>query len=281
MLSGSTRAPFIGYGDELMAAGEAQRLYDEVFLKVAITDRHGNPRWSDVWAGNPAIATPEDVLSGASVQYIQNGLNCRPYNAAVPFTVQSGIKFTKWRARDHRGKLYLTDAELAAGMKIRARQGPYWLIEPTPKARSNPNKQWPYARFLELVRMPKSWEWVQGIHPDSIPLEGVRTVATPSFRAACGLLASAEGYVGTEGGLHHAAASLGVPAVVIFGGCMSVDVLGYPEHVNLADDGPESPCGRWTPCLHCRDAMARIEVFQVWEPIRHIVARQRMLESSA
>lgn len=252
----------LGFGDEIMAAGEAQRIYEQGGQKVAITDRSGAVRWSDIWRGNPAIASVEESRLGG-VQRIRNGPNARPYNANMPFTAKSGVKFTDWRARDHRGRIYLTEDEIAIGRSVRERLGPYWVVEPSPSARSNPNKRWPFERFQALVGQVVAWRWVQPLHKESQPLDAVRSVSTATFRDACGLLASAEGYVGTEGGLHHAAASLGIPAVVIFGGCMSVETFGYPEHVNLADDGPESPCGRWLLCAHCTQAMDRISVDQV------------------
>lgn len=252
----------MGYGDELMAAGEAEKLYNELGLKVVITDQRGRRRWSDIWDGNPAIATEADIARG-KVQYITNGPNARPYNANVPFTAQAGIKFTDWRARDHRGRIYLTDEERELGTSTRDRVGPYWVIEPSPIASSNPNKQWFHERFADVVRQVSDRAWVQGVHSSFRPIEGITYVPTKTFRLACGLLSAASGYLGTEGGLHHAAAALGIPAVVIFGGCMSVETFGYPEHLNIADDGPDSPCGRWVPCEHCRQAMEAITVDRV------------------
>lgn len=259
----------MGWGDEILAAGAAQRLYEDTGQKVAITDRGGAVRWNDIWLGNPAIATPTEAARGR-VQFMQNGPNARPYHAKnVPLTRLSGVKFTDWRARDHRGRLYLTDAERERGRRLRA-DGPYWLIEPSPVAQSNQNKRWPFDRF-ERVAQRVPVRLVQLLHDDSHELMKVSGTRTPTFRDACGVLASAEGYIGTEGGLHHAAAALGIPAVVIFGGCMSVETFGYPEHINLADNGPESPCGRWMPCTHCVRAMAAISAAQVLDAVHWLL----------
>jgi len=244
-----------------MAAGEAQVLHDRTGQKVAITDGRGRVRWSDIWEGNPAVASLADIVTNEPMEYLQNGPNCRPYNENRPFTRDSGVKFTDWRARDHRGRLYLTVEERAL-----APHGDYWLVEPSPMIQSNPNKRWPFERFQRVVEQTHV-TWVQTTHLDSIPLPYVLQVPTRSFRETCGVLAGAKGYLGTEGGLHHAAAALGIPAVVIFGGCMSVESLGYPEHVNLVDDGPGTPCGRWEDCAHCRTAMERITVEQVVEAV--------------
>jgi hypothetical protein len=63
--------------------------------------------------------------------------------------------------------------------------------------------------------------------------------------------------------LHHAAAALGVPAVVIFGGFISPAVTGYAAHANIFT-GDDLGCGNINPCPHCRAAMERISVDQVY-----------------
>ncbi len=267
-------------GDEILAAGEAQRLHDEDPTKrVAIVGRNMLPRWHDLWEGNPIIAKPEECFQDEILHIVISGTNARPYNAAVPFTRESGVQFTNWRARDNRGRLYLRESELARGRQLRD-EGPYWVVEPSPSRESNSNKRWPLDRFQDAVWESPELNWVQPIHRDSFRLSRVHSIETASFRDACGLLAGAAGYLGTEGGLHHAAAALGVPAVVIFGGCMSVETFGYPEHANLADTGPGSPCGRWVACDHCREAMRRIMVFDVLDGIKSVSGGPRVLESA-
>ena len=54
------------------------------------------------------------------------------------------------------------------------------------------------------------------------------------------MLSGARAAVLHEGGLHHAAAALGMPAVVLFGGMISPRNTGYDVHVNLAIDDPEA-----------------------------------------
>jgi ADP-heptose:LPS heptosyltransferase len=64
-----------------------------------------------------------------------------------------------------------------------------------------------------------------------------------------------------EGGLYHAAAALGIPAVAIFGGWVSPANQGYDgeDIVNLYEHmNGESPCGQRVPCPHCRAALDRI-----------------------
>lgn len=261
----------MGVGDEIMASGQAQAVYDaDLSMRVAICDVLNRPRWHPIWDGNPILAHPEQVAMGEPVHRIQNASGCRPY-LRYPFTVEGGAHFTDWRARDYPGRIYLTEAELAPGVRLQADRGRFVVVEPCLKQKANPNKLWGFNRYASVVAARPDLSFVQLMHPDSDPLPGADHIRTDSFRTACGILAAAAAYLGPEGGLHHASAVLGVRAVVLFAGVMNPETTGYPTHINLADDGPESPCGRWTPCEHCREAMDRITVPQVLEALESVV----------
>lgn len=261
----------MGMGDEIMAAGQAMRLSQQCGMKVAICDRHGKVRWHDLWQGNPFIATPDDIANGLTpLEQIRNGEGCRPY-IQYPFTAQRGMRFTNWRAREHVGRLYLTDEERDRGERLRAEIGPYLVMEPDVKPSTTPNKGWGKERFAAVVQALPDLTFVRVHGAECAPFPPVRNIQTRVFREACGILAASEGYVGTEGGFHHAAAALGKPAVVIFGGFISPKTTGYDTHVNLVDKGPMSPCGRWRPCSHCARAMAGITVDQVVHAVREML----------
>ena len=72
--------------------------------------------------------------------------------------------------------------------------------------------------------------------------------------------------MGTDGGLHHAAAALGKKAVVVWGGLVGPNTLGYDTQTNLCK--ASSFCGSITPCLHCRQALDAITPDMVVEAIR-------------
>lgn len=256
-----------------MAAGQAERLYRESpgsRLPVMILDKSRQPRWCDLWQGNPAIVSPAYRLSGQPYQTLVNSVGCRPY-IQYPFTAVRGLRFTDWRARDHVGHLYFTAGELALGEQVRADVGPFVVMEPDVKPLSSPNKRWGIERFAAVVAALPDVTFVRVHGDDCLPFAPVRNIQTRSFRASCAILAASDGYVGTEGGLHHAAAALGKPAVVIFGGFISPRATGYDSpHINIADKGPGSPCGTWLPCRHCQRAMDRITVTRVVNAVRQM-----------
>jgi ADP-heptose:LPS heptosyltransferase len=79
------------------------------------------------------------------------------------------------------------------------------------------------------------------------------------------LLSKARFLVTTDGGLHHAAAALGKPAIVVWGGLVSPKILGYDSHINL-HSGTAS-CGSTEPCPHCRKALDWVTVDMVVDAI--------------
>ncbi len=257
----------MGYGDEIMVTGEARRRQGAGDPRpVAVLDRHGEPRRHPLWSGNPRIAAAQDLARGLDVQTIVNGPGCRPYIDYAAMrgdwdALHPGRPFTT-RPRDRRLPWRYTDWRAAPGeLPSAGRRAPggYVVIEPHIKGAASPNKDWGWARWQDLARR-LDLDWVQLGPPGTRLLEGVRHMVTPSFLAACRALSGARAAVLPEGGPHHAAAALGVPAVVIFGAMTSPANTGYDTQVNLFEPaGGASPCGMRVPCGHCARAMARIE----------------------
>lgn len=248
----------MGWGDEIVAAGQAQRLYDaDPSTKIVIVGMDGRPRWHPIWEGNPIIATPDDVAAGLSVRPVVNGPNCRPY-IRYPFTKETGWTFeTSFRCRDHIARIYLTKDERGRGTKARRKYGHYVLIEPYTK---HANFQWPMAKWAALVEEFPDLTFVQHVHADSEKVPGAH-YEDASFREACGLIAEADLYVRSESGLCHAAAAFERRQITIFGGCMDASVMGwYPLQTCIVDGSVETPCGAWLPCRHCAEAMDRLSV---------------------
>lgn len=223
-----------------------------------------------MWEGNPVIVAPGQSTDWAL--RLQSGPECRPY-IVYPFSEQTGWTFNKaFKCREHIARIYLTAAERQRGLDARAKYGPYILIEPFTK---HENFRWPLERWDALVHACPDLTFVQHTHRESVSVFGAYPEAA-TFRDACGLIASCDLYVRSESGLCHAAAALGIPQVTIFGGCMDPEVMGfYPGQMVIADSGPGSPCGRWLPCAHCREAMDGIAVDRIIRAIRFQLALRR------
>lgn len=238
----------MGMGDEIMASAQAKELNIRTGQPVVIVDRLGRVRTHEVWYRNPRI-----ILQPKNPRYVTltNGPHVRPYIQA------KGTTRFVWKPWGRlTGEIYLTPDEIAFGENFAGKI----LIEPNVKAGSSGNKSWLWGRWQQLVDMT-GWEFIQVGIANTRRLENVQFVQTNTFREACAVLHNSRAFVGTEGGLHHAAAAFGVPAVVLWSEFISPDITGYDTQHNIRHAG--APCGSRIPCHGCLTAMSDISVDEV------------------
>lgn len=247
----------MGVGDEIMVTGEVRKMaLAKPGIRVAVRDarRPDWHRWHPIWQGNPNIARPGTKYDVT----LDNGPGNRPY------IVMKGTRAWTWREyQPEPGQVFLDERETSYGQLARG----CIVVQPFIKASASPNKRWPLEFWQELINERPTWNWVQIGDGTEPKLAGIAFIQTPSFRDACGVLRGAKLLVSQEGGLHHAAAALGVPAVVIFGGFISPRVTGYASQRNLYVENDQHPlgCGARTPCFHCHRAMLSIKPSTVLE----------------
>lgn len=246
----------MGFGDDIMATGLAKG--------AALRGKQiafGNEQkiiwgpWSkQIFKNNPNIAEPGRERS-KNVEWIHYYKGHRIYNKLAADRWLWNMEF---RAKP--GEVYF-DASDPINCPI---SSGFILIEPNVPQQKTvaKNKQWPFERYQAVVDefMRQGFDVAQfdtGPH-----LKNVRVLKTQSFRHAMALMTHAKLAILPEGGLHHAAAALGVPAVVIFGGFIPPSVTGYERHTNLTG-GTKVFCGSLRTCAHCREAMDRITIDDV------------------
>jgi ADP-heptose:LPS heptosyltransferase len=320
----------MGFGDELMTAGEARLLQKHDPRPVVIVDRDMRPRWHEVFDNNPRLVRgaysptkhqrlrrhkrfrPYCVDSGPGVMdeirehlawlgnttppyYIigdrrliptafANEMAARPSDDAHPFGPHSWIggshgielfdqlkKPTAWRSgywvylphKIERGEIYFSEKELEEAEAVRRRFGACIIVNHHIKHTVRAGKDWGRARYDELVTILGKHHRILQLGPrDTSVLPGVTFVRTDTFRQACAILSRSAVYVGTEGGMHHAAGALGVPAVVLFGTCVP-RTLGYDGQIIFSVDDPHTPCGHRNVCRTCIQKMALISPLDV------------------
>lgn len=242
----------MGAGDWIMATAQVRAMNIATGRKILVVGRGGIPQWSEVFENNPRIVqryTPGCVR-------LTNGSGLRPYIEAKTAT---HWVWKRWPIAP--GEIFLSAQE----QQFAAAHADGILIEPNTKVDGS-NKAWFFDRWQALV--DGGGDFVQVGPPGARVLRGVRFVETKSFRLACAVLAVSKAFVGTEGGLHHAAAAFGVPAVVLFSEFISPDITGYPGHRNLRHAG--QACGSRLPCEGCRASMAAISVDEVRSNLEEI-----------
>jgi ADP-heptose:LPS heptosyltransferase len=245
----------MGYGDDIMATGFAKGAKDRG-TKIAFGDGQRiiwGPHSDEIFKNNPNVVRPDEPRN-QSWTWIEYYKGNRIYNRLIDGKWVWNYKFNAMP-----GEIFFQDNE-----KVNIDSG-FILIEPyVPRHKSVwPNKDWGFEKYNRVCRRltdrgHRVIQFANGIKE----LDGAKIIKTKSFRHAMAIMAHAKLAILPEGGLHHAAAALGKPAVVIFGGFIPPQVTGYDMHTNLT--GGVKACGSLTTCLHCREALNNITVEDVF-----------------
>ncbi len=73
----------------------------------------------------------------------------------------------------------------------------------------------------------------------AFPKETFHILTGTTATEAAAYMKGAKAYLGIEGGLHHLAAAVGTPAVVVFGAFNPRHIIGYEMHKNIGTDRPD------------------------------------------
>jgi hypothetical protein len=241
----------MGLGDWLMASGDAKEANERTGKKVKLGD--GSRMFTDiqVFSNNPRMALKLDT----DVVWVNNYPGSRPY---LKGTNKGKLLFND-DYKPRVGEIYFSHEEQKDIDKI---DGNYIVVEPNVKRvyAHTVNKAW--HGWEELLKHDLPWLQLGDVSVDRY----TNWKETATFRDALKVLSKAKLFVGTDGGLHHAAAALGIPSVVIWTGFTSPRHLGYDTHRNI-HDGSE-PCGTYdSVCQHCLLKSKAISVEQVLDAV--------------
>ncbi|TIW11280.1 MAG: glycosyltransferase family 9 protein [Mesorhizobium sp.] len=255
----------MGYGDQLMGSGLARGAAargKRIALgdgRRILWDKHSE----EIFLNNPNLAPPGSERA-ADIEWLPYYKGHRLYNRMAGRPGHVNRRWI-WNLAFHAvpGELFFDNLEAAAGRRY---GHGFIVIEPQSAQWKSvaPNKDWGVAKFQAVAdRLKASGHRVVQFRGDlsALALAGVEQLATRSFRDALSVLANAALYIGGEGGLHHGAAAVGIPAVVLFGGFIPPSVTGYAGHTNLT--GGAAACGSIKACQHCRQAMQAISIDDV------------------
>lgn len=211
----------MGLGDEIMACGEARRLRAEHDKLCRPIRKKGRPYW------NPVFQFCPDMGRGGRrpLQNLYCGVGCRPYIDYEHSTPErwAWVDYTPTPARLHYPP-------------PRKKHGRI-LIEPNTKERAPVGKQWGWDNWLALS---KHFDFVQIGPIGTKHLPGVEFIPTQSLADMLRVVAGCSAAVVPEGGLHHALAAFGKPAVVLYGAYITPHQTGYDGHAQLWVDDPDA-----------------------------------------
>lgn len=245
----------MGAGDWLIATGQVKRMYAKRAIPVAVVNHINRIQWNDIFLGNPKILKHD--RHGA--QRLFNSSGHRPYIES-----KTNTRWTWKPFRPEPGELFFTPAELAFAEPYRGKV----MIEPNGKNIGHNNKRWPWERWQKLVDRNVA-PMVQCANVGGAYLSGVKNITTPSFRHAAAVLSVSRAFIGSEGGLMHCAAAVGVPAVILWSEFIDPSITGYAMHKNIRH--ANGTCGMRVDCPTCRASMEAISVTEVADALADVL----------
>jgi len=224
---------------------------------------NGKPRKHPAWENNPAIDTQSPVK-------IVDSVHARPYIS----------HWTRWHGgaqivfnpnyHARAGKIHLTPAEYEAASRF-VPDEPFAIVEPIVRPPGSQNKDWGFDKWKQVIKDFPIPVFQFKVGKQTRILQEAKMIEAPNFRISAGIIEQASLVMTVEGGMHHLAASMGTPAVVVFGGFIDPEITGYTYQKNFYIALPDSPCGRYAPCSHCKKAMNMIGVEEVRQEAMKII----------
>lgn len=260
----------MGFGDAIMATALMRGFHTQGKLAAFYSPdgNHRSIKWTgvceDVFKYNPNVARP--------AQERESNLVWMPhYKKVHRYCDYNGVlrKYI-WRAdfKAEPGEIFFgPDDRVSAPV-----EQPYIVVEPNVawQRATNVNKDWGDGKYEALTKAltERGHTVVQCVHPQSRRKLKSHHVWTPKFRDAMRIMSQARLVIAPEGANHHAAAALGVPAIILWGSWSPRKTMGYQEHTML---GTDDACGNVQSCPHCRAVFNRISIDEV------VAAAERIL----
>lgn len=164
-------------------------------------------------------------------------------------------------------ELYLSDEEQKFGHDFRG----FIVIDPHTKDEYTVNKRYPFKkwqRVIDVLRSRGFKNFVQVGRKTSEILDGVQDMTgLTTFRQAAALIKQADLFLGSEGGLMHAANAVETPAVIVVTGFLHPTMTCYPENTNIWIGAKHGPCGLKVKCEKCYDECIKHDEFEIVEAV--------------
>ena len=269
----------MGYGDDLMITGEVKTLRKSYPNAKFVIGNGNRSWWSDIFLGNTSVIQSDQIKDFQKVIWIKNYPGHRPYRI---YNLPNHREKYQWNEnhKAERGEIFFSNEELKNVDKIFKSikseldaKKKMVHIEPNVKIKKGHiNRDWGFEKWQYVVNeLKEKILFIQTSFGDQKILNNVLNIKNINFRNACAIMSKTDLFIGTEGGMHHAAAALNLNAIVIFGGFINPKITGYEIHKNIYINDKLSPCGSKYECDHCKKCMNDIKINNVIYEIKKLL----------
>jgi hypothetical protein len=181
---------------------------------------------------------------------------------------------------EKKGEIFFVQSETARVSKLMSElkllRGKFIVVEPHTNAEwFGDLRSWSFENWVLLMKKTQDLgiRWIQVGLPQSHLIPGAESICGQlSFRETAYLINQSMLFMGTEGGLMHAARAVGSHALILWGGLTPLSLTGYPDHQKVVSEEVEcSPCGLKGNCPYQKKCMTGISVEKVENALRELV----------
>ena len=277
----------MGLGGYLCWTAAAREICERVQgSKVLPVEMHGQlmrPIVSEIFFNNPRIAQNLSesnnqycipmILNNHSANYCKHDEPTHAVHRYDKHIIEQicevyGIEDPKLKC-----ELYLTEDEIQIANLVSEAfsNKKYVVIEPQSNDEYSINKVYPIEKWQKIADDLNSMglNVVQvGRGTSTKKLKGISDLTgQTTFRSASAIIASADLFVSSEGGLMHAANAVETKSVIVYSGFISPVMTGYTENTNIWVGKDHGPCGMKTKCEKCYNSMKSHDCSEIVESV--------------
>ncbi len=265
----------MGLGGYLTWTAAAREICERVpGSKVLPVEMHGQlmrPIVSEIFYNNPRITQKlsDDnnqycipmILNNPSANYCKQDYPTHAVHRYDKHIIEQICEVYRITDPKLKCELYLTDGEIQVANLVGEAftNKKYVVIEPQSNDEYSVNKVYPIEKWQkvsdDLNNMGLNVVQV-GRRTSTKKLKGVSDLTgQTTFRSASAIIAAADLFISSEGGLMHAANAVETKSVIVYSGFISPVMTGYPENTNIWVGKDHGPCGMKTQCDKCYSSM--------------------------
>jgi ADP-heptose:LPS heptosyltransferase len=251
-----------------MWTGVAREIWKRTGIKSLPIESHGptiKMVHSPIFYNNPYVIQPQEkfetvfplILNNPATNYCKEDTPERAIHRYDKHIISQVCEAYGILDPEVRCDIFFTDDEKIFLDEFRSQisASSYVTIEPFTKDEYTVNKSYPFEKWQIVANeLAKHTAVIQIGQKTNRHLDNcINMTGTTTFREAAAIISESSLFIGSEGGLMHAANSVGVKSVILITGFIHPAMTCYPENENIWIGKNHGPCGMKIECIDCKE----------------------------
>ena len=270
----------MGLGGYLMWTAAGREISNRTGLKCLPVESHGASIKmidSPIFHNNKNFVQPGDrfghvfplVLNNPDTNYCKQDTHERAIHRHDKHVISQICELYGINNPELRCDLFLKDEEriVVDDFLSQVCDKDYVTIEPHTKDEYTVNKSYPFEKWQKIADEIGKYKTVVqvGQKTDKVLSSCINMTGSTTFREAAGIISASDMFIGSEGGLMHAANAMKTKSVIVITGFLHPDMTCYPDNINIWVGANHGPCGMKTLCEKCKKECKDHDVSEIYD----------------